>query len=283
MVMLEQLFPQSWIKERVWLMFFLGFAFSVVGMGSALILFPGDVAFPAIAFTALLALPSLNRLLSIESNQAASEEKFDLANPFRNHADIFGVYLFLFLGVLLAFSVFALLLPGIAANELFSGQLSAVGLAGNATGWAAGSHSFAPIFFNNFLVFCFAFLASFIYGSGSVFVIIWNSSVWGVVFGSIAREASSNVVFGPIAYFVKMMLAVSPHMVTEASAYVLAAIAGGIVSQAVIRERLFSRRFSKVVQSALVIFAFAAVLLLAAAYTEASITNNLLRFFGIGV
>ncbi|MBI2140857.1 stage II sporulation protein M [Candidatus Woesearchaeota archaeon] len=279
--MLEHLFPHSWIRERVWLMFFLGFAFSVVGMGSALILFPGDAAFPAIAFTALLSLPSLNRLLAAESGEAASEERFDLLDPFRNHADIFGVYLFLFLGVLLAFSVFALLLPGIAANELFSGQLAAVGLAGKATGAAFGI-SFASVFFNNFLVFCFAFLASFIYGSGSVFVIIWNASVWGVVFGSIAREASLNVALGPLAYFGKMMLAVSPHMITEASAYVLAAIAGGIVSQAIIREKFFSARFSNVVQAALVVFLFATVLLVASAYIETGITYRMLRLLGLG-
>lgn len=72
--MLEHLFPHSWIKGKAWLMLFLGFAFSVVGMGSALILFPGDAAFPAIAFTALLALPSLNRMLALESKEAASEQ-----------------------------------------------------------------------------------------------------------------------------------------------------------------------------------------------------------------
>lgn len=279
-MMLEHLFPHSWIRERAWIMLFLGFAFSVVGMGSALILFPGDAAFPALAFTALLALPSLNRMLALESHEAASEEKFDLIDPFRNHADIFGVYIFLFIGVLLAFAVFALLLPGIAANELFSGQLGAVGLAGKAAD--SGASGFSHVFYNNFLVFCFAFLASFIYGSGSVFVIIWNASVWGVVFGSIAREASGSLL-GPLAYFGKMMLAVSPHMITEASAYVLAAIAGGIVSQALLREKFFSSRFSNVVQAALVVFFFATMLLVVSAYVETSITQRFLRLLGLGV
>ena len=59
------------------------------------------------------------------------------------------------------------------------------------------------------------------------------------------------------------------------------AISGGIVSKAVILEKLFSDRFTKVIQDALVIFFVAIVLLVVAAYVETNITQNLFKLVGL--
>lgn len=275
--MLEQLFPASWIERKSWFAFILGLSYSILGIGSALLLFPKEPGLAAVAFTSLLALPSLNKLLALETKQAARERKFDLADPFKNHKDIFGVYIFLFLGVLLVFSVFSLILPNIATNKIFADQIEAVGLSGSAT----GGSGFKSIFSNNLIVFLFALIASFIYGSGSIFIIIWNASVWGVVFGVVARDAATISNFNPFTYFFLTMLVVAPHLLTEASAYIMAAISGGIISKAVILEKPFSERFTKIIQDALVIFVVAILLLLIAAYVESNITNNLFNLVGL--
>ena len=75
------------------------------------------------------------------------------------------------------------------------------------------------------------------------------------------------------------MIIVTPHLVTEASAYIMAAISGGIVSKAVIMEKAFSERFKKIIQDALVIFFIAVILLIIAAFIETSITNKLALLF----
>jgi uncharacterized membrane protein SpoIIM required for sporulation len=74
---------------------------------------------------------------------------------------------------------------------------------------------------------------------------------------------------------------ISPHLITEAAAYIMAAISGGIVSKAVIMEKPFSERFTKVIQDSLVIFVVAILLLLIAAYVESNITQALLDIIGL--
>lgn len=275
--MLEQLFPHSWIERKAWFAFVLGISYTVLGIGSALLLFPKEPGLAAVAFTSLLVLPALNKFLTSEEKQAAKEKKFDLTDPFKNHKDIFNVYIFLFIGVFLVFFIFSMILPGIATNNIFADQINNVGTLGN----VATVGSFASIFSNNLIIFLFALVASFIYGSGSIFIIIWNASVWGVILGVIAKESTIIANYNPLAYFFIATAAVAPQMISEAAAYITAAISGGIVSKAVILEKVFSARFTKTVQDALVIFFVAIVLLLVAAYIESNITQNLFMLVGL--
>ncbi len=275
--MLGQLFSAQWIERKSWFAFVLGASYAVLGIGSALLLFPRESGLAAVAFTSLLTLPALNRLISIETKQAARERRFDLTDPFKNHRDIFGVYIFLFLGVFAAFSIFSILLPDIAANRIFAEQIDAVGIYGS----AVGGGTFASIFSNNAIVFLFALGMSLIYGSGSIFILIWNSSVWGVVFGTLARDAALATSYHPFAYLFLSVLAVAPHLITEAGAYIMAAISGAILAKATILEKPFSDRYVKVLKDALMIFAVAIILLVAAAYVESNITSKLFAFFGL--
>ena len=69
--MLEQLFPASWIERKSWFAFVLGVSYAILGIGSALLLFPKQPGLAAVAFTLLLSFPSLNKLLTVEEKQAA--------------------------------------------------------------------------------------------------------------------------------------------------------------------------------------------------------------------
>lgn len=275
--MLGQLFSAQWIEHKSWFAFVLGVSYAVLGIGSALLLFPRESGLAAVAFTSLLTLPALNRLITIETKQAARERRFDLTDPFKNHEDIFLVYIFLFLGVFVAFAIFSILLPEIATNRIFSEQIQAVGIYGS----AIEGGTFMSIFSNNIIVFLFALGMSLIYGSGSIFILIWNSSVWGVVFGTLARDAAFATSYHPFAYLFLSVLAVAPHLITEAGAYILAAISGAILAKAMILEKPFSDRFVKVLKDAMVIFVIAIGLLIAAAYVESNITSKLFTFFGL--
>jgi len=277
--MLEQLYSEKWLSHRASFTFILGFAYATLGIGSALVVFPLDPALAAVAFTSLLLLPSLNKLLTQETSQAAAEQKFDLTDPFKNHRDIFSIYFFTFLGVLLAFAFFSIILPSISTSQLFSTQISVVGLTGSASSL---TESFSSTVSNNLLVFIVILFASFIYGAGSIFLIVWNASVWGVVFATIARESAVVAGQNPFGYFFATLSAAFPHMFLEAAAYFMAAIAGAIVGRAALTEKFFSDRFTKIVQDAVVIFFVAVIILLIAAFVETFITGKVFSLFNLG-
>ena len=277
-MVLEQIYSSKWISKKSRYAFLMGLSYSIIGIASAMFLFPKDPGLASIAFTSLLILPSLNKLLSQEANDA-KKGKFSLMEMFRDHNDIFKVYLFLFLGILLSFAFYAIVWPTIATSKIFTEQVAILGLA---TGQAySGSGMFASLFSNNVKVLVFCLLASFIYGAGSIFIITWNASVWGTIFGILARESANATGANPFVYFALTLLAVFPHMILEASSYFLAAISGGIVSKAVLREKTFSKKFNQIIQDGFVMFIIALFVLVLAVYAESYITGHLVNFLGL--
>jgi uncharacterized membrane protein SpoIIM required for sporulation len=274
-MVLEQVYSHEWIKKKSRYAFLMGLSYSIIGIASGMFLFPKDPGLAAIAITSLLILPSLNKLFAAESNEA-KKGKFSLIEMFRDHNDIFRVYLFLFLGILLSFSFFSIVWPTIATSRIFAQQVSVLGISGQAY---AGGGLFASLLSNNVKILVFCLLASFFYGSGAIFIITWNASVWGTIFGVIARESAGAAGQNPFMYFILTLMAVFPHMILEASAYFLAAISGGIVSKAVIREKTFSKKFNQVVQDGFVMFIIAVFVLIIAVYIEAFVTGHLVSLF----
>ncbi|MEA3430229.1 MAG: stage II sporulation protein M [Nanoarchaeota archaeon] len=276
-MVLEQIYPISWIERRKGYAFLMGVSYSVLGIFSGLLIFPNNPGLVSIAFTSLLLLPSLNRLLSLEENKEAREKVFSF-KLFVEHWDIIKIYLFLFLGILLTYSFFTLVMPSMSTSMIFSQQARVIGQGMAQTSVTA---SFAQIFFSNFWILLLVLVASFIYGAGSIFIITWNASVWGVVFGLIARNSAAVSHQNPYFYFILTMIAVFPHMLAEASSYFLAAVSGGVISKGVIREKLMSKRFKRIIHDGLLIFGVAAIVLFVGAYIEVTATGSIISFFGL--
>ena len=120
-----------------------------------------------------------------------------------------------------------------------------------------------------------------IYGSDGVFFIIWNASAWGfcLAYSQKPPWPARLMWHGHISHF--LFFAISPHRVTEAAAYILTAIAGGIISRGFLFEKFGSDRFNKVVKDAIVVFVVAVALLVVAASVEAFISWGLFCIFGL--
>ena len=276
--MLEQLYKASWVESKARFAFLLGFSYSVIGITSALMLFPQDPGLASVAFTALLLLPSLNKMLSIEEEQVAEEYEFSLLTPFRDHADIFRVYFFLFLGIMLSYALFALLMPSLAASRIFEQQIKAVGLVGQAVAIQSGI-ALTSILLNNLTVLAFSILASLVYGSGAIFILTWMASVWGTIIALVAKNSAAVAHQNPIVYFIVTVVLMLPHTILEAATYFTAVIAGGVLSKAAVREKAFSERFNKIALDAAIIFAFAFVLLVISALVEVYVTKTAVNLF----
>ncbi|MBI3052092.1 stage II sporulation protein M [Candidatus Woesearchaeota archaeon] len=273
--MLEQLYDPSWLERRASAGFVLGLSYSVIGIATAVALFPKSPGLASVAFTSLLLVPTLNRMLSIEEKQAA-DTKGSLLSPFRNHSDIISVYLFIFLGILLAYSMLSLVIPNIAATDFFGQQLSVAGLTGKAY---ATQGLLANILVNNLIILALCTIIALVYGSGAIFLLAWIASVWGSIFALIAKNSAAAAGTSPLAYFALTIILVFPHMILEAGGYFLGVITGGIMSKAALKETSRKKRLRKVAVDAAIMMALALCLLIVAALIEVYITRNTFRMF----
>lgn len=262
-MVLEQLFRLNWI-ERKEHAFFLGLIYSLVGLISARIIFPANAGMMSIAFTSILLIPSLGVLLRMEENLEIREKKLSLRLLVKDHKDIFKVYTFLFLGIFLAYSITTLLVPELSILKYFEPQLKSAGIAGS----AIVDNELLSILFNNLLVFTVSFVLSLVYGAGSILFLTWNASVWGVVFAYFVKVSSPAIGINQFFAFSGSILPFLPHMITEALAYISAAIVGGVVSKAVLREKLFSKKFHHIVTDALILLVLGLFLVLLAGIIE---------------
>ncbi|MBW2971738.1 stage II sporulation protein M [Candidatus Woesearchaeota archaeon] len=263
--MLEQLFNMRSIKGSSLNIILLGVIYAFIGTFSALLLFPHYVSIMSLAFTSILLIPSIGYLIQKEENIVAKERHFSLKILFKDHKDIIRLYLLLFLGIFLAYMAIGIFTTNAYVDNYFIAQLRVAGIAGEATGVGA---DFVHILFNNLVVLAICFVLSLAYGSGSILFIVWNASVWGIVFGYFIRQSATIAQINPVMYFGRIFLPFLPHMITEAASYVVAAVMGGILAKAIIREKAFTKKFYHILTDALMLALFGFILVVAAGAIE---------------
>lgn len=131
------------------------------------------------------------------------------------------------------------------------------------------------IMMNNIKLLIFIFFTSFIFAAGSLFILAWNASIIGVYIGENALKyaALMNVPFVSKigAYLFSIFYSIGQiffHGMLEFVGFFIAAIAGGVISVAVIKHQLFSKKFNKIALETLAIFMLSAALIIIAAYIE---------------
>ena len=276
-MVLEHIFPEDWLENKGRYAFILGVIYSVVGILLSSILFPGDPALVAVAFTSLLLLPELYKIFSIEERKERMEQRVTIRALWRDDIDIVRIYIFLFLGILLVYSIGTIILPDFQTNALFREQLEirfGEGFAGSATSTYFSASLFFDLLSNNFLVLIAVFIMALLTGDGAIFLITWNASVWGAIFGITAKNAGLFAGRNPLYFFGLIMLIVFPHMILEALSYFLAAISGSVISKDVILEEFASDRFYEVFGFNLYLLLFALLFLLVGALVETFVLNN---------
>lgn len=279
-MVLEHIFPEDWLERKGRYAFILGAVYAIVGILVAFILFPGDPALVGVAFTALLLLPELYKIFSIEERKESMEKQVSTTILWRDDWEIIKIYIFLFLGILLVYSLATMILPQMYANNLFREQLEirfGQGFGGQAVAGIPevfDVNLFLDLLTNNFLVLIACFIMALLTGDGAIFLITWNASVWGTIFGLTAKFAGQFAGKHPFYYFGIIMAIVFPHMILEAMSYFLAAISGSVISKDVIIEEFASDRFFEVFGFNLYLLFFALCFLLMGAAVETFVLIN---------
>ncbi len=286
-MVLEHIFPEDWLEKKARYAFILGIGYSLFGMFIASFLFPKDPALVALAFTGFLLLPELYKIFTIEERQEMMEVGVDVKTLFKDDWDIIKIYIFIFLGVFLTYAVATLVLDNYDTNPVFKQQLEIRGGphgGATSTGQAYFTMSrFTGLFTNNLKVMIVCFMIAFLTGNGAIFLIIWNASVWGTIFGVTAKCAGKYaalypgqalVGLPPPLMFLLILAIVTPHMLIEAMAYFCAAISGSIISKDVILEEFNSDRFKKVLKFNLYLLVIAFGFVVLGAIVETFVLDN---------
>ncbi|MBI5226497.1 stage II sporulation protein M [Candidatus Micrarchaeota archaeon] len=203
---------------------------------------------------------------------------------FSHNIDLWEVFAFFFIGSALAYTFwFAILppdsfefmgrqLPG--SNALFADQLKEVSfIRGSVSaiqgqvvniGLGAKEGTFWFLLEHNLQVMGLMLLFSLVYGIGSIYLLLWNASIIGVVIGGQVHQMG---IMGAAIGFLNLL----PHGIFEMSAYFLASIAGGLFSMEFMK-RGFSKPdlFFHVFLEVLLLLVLSFVLLGVGAYIEAS-------------
>ncbi|MFH1445712.1 MAG: hypothetical protein ABIF08_04530 [Nanoarchaeota archaeon] len=230
---------------------FVGAYCAIIGIIIAWILFPSNTGIVSVFFASLAMLPFLKRMLPLESvfNKKKKQIKFtDVFGYFKKflnfhkltkeYKQVLEVYIFLFLGVFLVFTIFQMNLPEPYAQSFFTEQTNILHGAtdlsffGNAErpfmSPSISLETFYAIIANNMVVLLVSFVIAIVYRAG-IFIIAWNASVWGVIFGSAVTESSKLLGQNAWMLFALSVIIIIPHMIAEAFAYICGVVAGSSI------------------------------------------------------
>ncbi|MBI4176932.1 MAG: stage II sporulation protein M [Candidatus Aenigmarchaeota archaeon] len=265
-----QLMRKSW--RRV---FSFGFFVNVVSLVAAGSVFEPAAGLVSLFFVSAVAFPLVNKMFEVEESVDVNGG----TDFFGRHTEVLKIYSSFFAGVLLSTTAVYFSMDQTSANAVFGFQLSALkssAIADRVTGASFSPEIFDAVLGNNLKVAAVSFLLSVIFGAAAVFVIAWNASVIAVFVGILTK--SSVVAFSglglaaaPVAFFYGLATSVGTialHGVPEIMSYFVAALAGGIISVGMEKEKLNSGRFGRVVKDGALLFALAVLLIFVAAAVE---------------
>ena len=208
------------------MIFLLSILISIIALFISYTTFKENTGLFTVVLISLIMVPFMNTMLSheeYETEKSGQNEHF-----FKRHGDIILAYTAIFCGMIVAMSITFVILPQDIVKMVFDQQIKEVNLIQGS--FTFGSQ-FLDIVINNISVLVLAFLFSFLLGTGAVLILAWNASVLSAAIGLIANSLGGFKGM-PVA-----VLTFIPHGSFEILAYFVGAIAGGLVSAAVMRKK----------------------------------------------
>jgi uncharacterized membrane protein SpoIIM required for sporulation len=282
--MLEMLINPRKAERRPFELFFVGAFYASLSILLVNWIFAQDAVLAkysgilVVTFAVMFTMPFVYYTVKIEERKISSDK--GMISLLSEHRRAIYAFLWLFLGFVLAFSVWYLVL---SSNQSFRAQIetyclinrpstfnecvSQYGVKATSVGptaFATSGERLFVIFSNNIYVLIFTLVFSLIFGAGVIFILAWNASVIAAAVGIFANSNLANLPLGMARYMI--------HGLPEIGSYFVVALAGGMVSSAVIKHELGTERFWEVLQDSLNLVILAVVVLAAAALMEVYLT-----------
>lgn len=270
-------------ERHPWELFFVGLFYASISFFLINWIFSRDAVLSKysgilmVTFTVMFSIPYVYYTIKLEEKKVKTGIKtFDLLEE---HKKAILTFIWLFLGFVVAFSFWYIVLP---APENFKAQVETYCLinrpsnfaecvnqygvkgSSNTTGHATNKDRLFLIFSNNMYVLMFTLVFSLLFGAGAIFILAWNASVIAAAIGIFTKSEISSLPLGLARYLI--------HGIPEIASYFMVALAGGLVSVAVIKHETGTDKFWEVMQDSLYLIILSVIVLFIAAIIEVFIT-----------
>ncbi|MBU2560924.1 MAG: stage II sporulation protein M [Nanoarchaeota archaeon] len=285
-MVLESLIRPITAVKRPWELFFYGILVASVGLFLGYWIFRDKADLVMIFLTTFACVPLMFHAIRNEEKQDIILE--NETSMLKRHGRVLMFYTFLFIGMTFAFVIWYVVLPTDMSQTLFRQQITTIAqinspVTANVVGHATTTSLFNRIFFNNVKVLIFCILFAFFYGCGAIFILAWNASVVSAAIGNLIKLGMAKyATVGGVTKMAAVTQTVSYsfsrylfHGVPEMVAYMVAGLAGGIISVAVINHDFRTNQFQKIILDASTLLIIALAILFTAAVVESYITPAL--------
>lgn len=275
-------------ERKPWEMFFVGFVYAALSIFLVDWIFLKDPVLSEyssifiVTFTVMFSIPFMYYIILLEEKKDIEIKRE--SSLLGEHSKAIYALMYLFLGFIVAFSALYILLPPSITAQNFKAEVKqycAINMPSQINectqqylpGTISGQISiqsknsmdhFLAIFINNIYVLIFILIFSLAFGAGAIFILVWNAGVIAAAIGIFTESAINNLHVGLIRYMI--------HGIPEIAAYFIAALAGGILSAAVIRHDFESEKFWIVIKDSIDMILIAIIVLILAALVEVFIT-----------
>jgi uncharacterized membrane protein SpoIIM required for sporulation len=281
--MLEMLINPRKAERRSWELFFVGIFYASLSILLVNWIFSQDAVLSrysgilVVTFTVMLSIPFVYYTLKLEENKV-TEGKGTIA-LLKEHKKAIYAFMWLFLGFVVALSFWYIML---SSTQSFRAQIETYCLINRPANFEAcvnqynikdvstsvaflsNTERLFLIFTNNIYVLIFTLIFSLIFGAGVIFVLAWNASVIAAAIGIFTQSELSSLPLALMRYMI--------HGIPEIASYFIVALAGGIISIAVIKHETGTEKFWDVLQDSLNLIILAVVVLFFAALVEVFVT-----------
>lgn len=280
-MVLESLLNPRKAEREPWELFFLGLVYSSFAFLLSYWVFKEYISIVMVAMTSICAVPIMYNIMRIEEQKDEEHPRMEFW-LLKEHSRAVGAFTFLFMGFVAAFLIWFIILPSGSVEQVFDVQINTISQVKSVTSTdnvLDSMESLVPILMNNMKILIFCFLMSFFFGAGAIFILTWNASVIAVAIGVFVRnKLLAHLGSSVAAYSQVLSLGVAKyltHGIFEIAAYFVGALAGGILSIAVIRHEWKTPAFKRTILDSVDIIAIAILILFIAALAEVFITPRL--------
>lgn len=244
----------------------MGFVYVSISLFLSFWIFPTHSSLVMVFLVVISYLYVIENVL-IREEEKESDEYKDESKILKEHLKTLKFFTILFIGFLLSFLFWTLVLPEKTLAAAFSVQETTFKSIQSITGNAViPEGTLSTILSNNLRVLFLSLLLAVFYGAGAIFILVWNASIMGFVIGTLVKK-NLGLISLPYA-----LLKYLTHGIPEMLAYFAAALAGGILFIAIARNDIKGWKAKRTLTDISILTAISVALLIIAAFIETYIS-----------